>query len=331
MIKLNTNENPYGPTPRVKEVNLMPEKLRLYPDPDSSELVHALAKYHGLTDKQVFVGVGSDDVLAMAFLTFFHSDLPILFPDITYSFYPVWADLFGIPYERPALTEEFKIKKEDYMVPNGGIVLANPNAPTSIYEPLDTIREILAANKDSVVIVDEAYIDFGGESALSLLDDFDNLLVVRTFSKSRSMAGLRIGYAMGSEEMIGHMLAVKNSYNSYTMNRWTIVCGTISVEDEDYFQETKAKIIKDREYLSKGLRDLGFTLPDSSANFVFASHSKVPAKEIFEYLREKQIYVRYFAQPRIDNRLRITVGTHEEIDALLDALKTCLEQHAEKV
>lgn len=324
IIKLNTNENPYGPSPLVRKVQENIDDLRLYPDPTAGALVEQLSAYHQVSKNQVFVGVGSDDVLAMAFLTFFNSDRKLLFPDITYSFYPVWAELFRIPYEQPKLDADFRICKEDYYRENGGIVFPNPNAPTGIYEPLSFVEDILEHNPGVVVVVDEAYIDFGGESALPLLPKYDNLLIVRTFSKSRSMAGLRIGYAIGNPELIKAMSDVKYSYNSYTMNRPSLLYGVESLKDEAYFQETVQKIIHTRTWFGKELKTLGFTFPDSKANFLFATHERVPAKEIFEAARKNGIYVRYFAQPRIDNYLRITIGTDEEMQKLLDFLKEFL-------
>ncbi|MCI5943214.1 MAG: histidinol-phosphate transaminase [Eubacterium sp.] len=323
-IKLNTNENPYPPSPKVMELCSRIDDLRLYPDPEAGKLVEALAAYKGLDRNQVFVGVGSDDVLAMAFLTFFNSDRPILFPDITYSFYDVWAELFRIPYETRPLDDNFFIRKEDYYGENGGVIFPNPNAPTGVLMPLSEICDILDHNQDVIVIVDEAYIDFGGVSALSLLSSYENLLIVQTFSKSRSMAGMRIGYAMGSPELIKAMNDVKYSFNSYTMNRPSILLGAASIEDEEYFQETTQKIIHTREWVKEELRDLGFVFPDSAANFIFASHKTVPAKEIFEAARAENIYVRYFARERIDNYLRITIGTDEEMKALIDFLKRFL-------
>lgn len=326
MIKLNTNENPYPPSPEVekvlREVNC--DKLKMYPDPTSEVLVKALAERYQVKEDQVFVGVGSDDVLGMAFLTFFGSDKPILFPDITYSFYDVWAELFQIPYERPALDADFRIKKEDYYKENGGVIITNPNAPTSICENLDFLRDILEHNQDVVVIVDEAYIDFGGESALPLLKEYENLLVVQTFSKSRSMAGMRIGYAFGHPALIQAMNDVKYSYNSYTMDYLTLVTGVAALEDEAYFKENCDKIIATRQRTMERLRQLGFSFPDSKTNFLFATHKTVPAKELFEALRKEKIFVRYFDKPRIDNYLRITIGTDEEMDALIHFLENYL-------
>ena len=326
IVKLNTNENPYPPSPKVNEIHENLDDLRLYPDPTAGALVEAIAQYHNVDRSQVFVGVGSDDVLAMSFLTFFNSQKPILFPDITYSFYDVWAGLYRIPYETPALTEDFKIRKEDYYKENGGVIFPNPNAPTGIYEDLTFVEDILKHNQDVVVIVDEAYIDFGGATALPLLEKYENLLVVRTFSKSRSMAGLRIGYAIGNQELIKALNDVKYSFNSYTMNRPSILLGKASLKDESYFREMTEKNMETRSWFESEMRKLGFSFPDSKANFIFASHKEVPAKEIFEAAKEHKIYVRYFAKPRIDNYLRITIGTREEMQKLLDFLTDYLNR-----
>lgn len=326
LIKLNTNENPYPPAPGVLKAlrEMDPDQFRKYPDPAASVLVEELAAYYGLGTDQVFVGVGSDDVIGMAFLTFFNSEKPILFPDITYSFYPVWADLFRIPYVSPKLDENFCIIKEDFYQENGGIIFPNPNAPTGIDLPLEDVEAILRQNQDVVVIVDEAYVDFGGTSALSLIENYENLLVVQTFSKSRSMAGMRIGYAMGNPALIKALQDVKYSYNSYTMNFPSLILGVEAVKDDAYFKETLAKIIKTREEAKQRLGSLGFTCLDSKSNFLFASHKKVPARELFEALRQNQIYVRYFNQPRLDHYLRITIGTDEEMEALYGFLDNYL-------
>lgn len=326
VIKLNTNENPYGPSQRVKNAMMDIDTLRLYPDPTASALVDVLAEYHGVDPSQVFVGVGSDDVLAMSFLTFFNSDKPILFPDITYSFYDVWAELFSIPYERPALDENFRLVKEDYYRENGGIVFPNPNAPTGIYEDIKNVEDIVKSNRDSIVIVDEAYIDFGGESALGLIDKYDNLVVVRTFSKSRSMAGLRIGYAISNPVLIKALNDVKYSYNSYTMNRPSLIMGTESVKDDEYFKETVSKVVATRERFVEAIKPLGFTCLPSSANFVFATHKDIPAKEIFQAAKDAHIYVRYFDKPRIDNYLRISIGTDEEMDKFTEFLTNYIQE-----
>ena len=327
MIKLNTNENPYPPAPGVVEAlkNFETDKLRLYPEPTCKVLVDAIADYYGIRSSQVFTGVGSDDVLAMIFMTFFNSKKPILFPDITYSFYDVWANMLRIPFETKALDDDFQIKKEDYYGENGGVVFPNPNAPTGILMPLSEIEDIIAHNRNVIVVVDEAYIDFGGESALPLIEKYDNLLVVQTFSKSRSLAGMRLGFAMGNEKLIRYINDVKYSFNSYTMNRTSILLGTASIEDDVYFKETVEKIVNTREWFKAEMKKLGFIFPDSKANFLFASHPKVPAKEIFEAAREKDIYVRYFDKPRINNYLRITIGTDEEMEKFLKFLTSFLK------
>ena len=326
VIKLNTNESPYPPSPMVQEVvrSVENNRNRLYPDPEAAVLTDAIAKYYNVDSNQVFVGVGSDDVIGMSFLTFFNSEKPILFPDITYSFYDVWAELFRIPYERPALDDSFHIKKEDYFKENGGIIFPNPNAPTGVELPLQDIEEILKANPGSVVIVDEAYIDFGAHSALPLISKYDNLLVVQTFSKSRSMAGMRIGFACGNPVLIKYLNDVKYSFNSYTMNRTSLAAGVAAIGDRDYFEDTCQKIMDTREWTQKELKALGFTFQDSKANFIFAAHKTCPAKQIFEALRAKHIYVRYFAKPRIDNYLRISIGTREEMEQLIRFLKDYL-------
>lgn len=330
MIKLNTNECPYPPAPGV--VRAMKEMdytaLRLYPNPDVAPIVDCLAEYYHVKPGQVFVGVGSDDVISMAFLTFFHSGKPILFPDVTYSFYDVWANLYRIPFRQIPLTEDWQINPEDYKVENGGVIFPNPNAPTGLLQSLDTVEEIIQANRDVVVIVDEAYIDFGGESALKLIDKYDNLLVVQTFSKSRAMAGLRVGFCIGSEKLIGYLNDVKFSFNSYTMNMPSQALAVEAVKDDTYFKEVTGRIVATRERVKKELRELGFTFPDSYANFVFASHKMVPAKDIFEALREADIYVRHWDKPRIENYLRITIGTDEEMDRLIAFLKEFLAKRA---
>ena len=329
LIKLNTNENPYPPAPGVQSIleHMDADALRRYPDPTVSALRDALAEQYGIEPSRVFVGVGSDEVLAMSFLAFFNSEKPILFPDITYSFYNVWADLFRIPYRTAALDEHFHIRPEDYLVENGGIVIANPNAPTGELLGLSAVETILRGNPDSVVILDEAYIDFGGQSAFPLLESYDNLLVVQTFSKSRSMAGMRIGYAFGSEKLIRYLNDVKYSVNSYTMNLPSIQAGTAALADRAYFEETCRKIAATRERVKPLFKDLGFRTGESMANFLFVTHERVPAKELFEELRNNNIFVRYFALPRIDNYLRITIGTDRQMDTLLTFLSRYLKKH----
>ncbi len=323
IIKLNTNENPYPPAPAVAEAikNMDVDRFKKYPDPSCSVLVDAIADFYNVSSDKVFVGVGSDDVLAMAFLTFFNSDKPVLFPDITYSFYDVWANLYRIPFKQIPLNEDFTITKEDYFGENGGVVIANPNAPTGVELPLKDIEEILQKNRDVVVIVDEAYIDFGGESALPLIDKYDNLLVVQTFSKSRSMAGMRIGYAFGNEKLIKYLSDVKYSFNSYTMNTPTLELGALAISNRDYFDKTRNMVIDTRERVKKELKNLGFEFADSKTNFIFAKHPDKSGKEIFAYLRSRGIIVRRFDLPRIDEYLRISIGTDEEMDTLIRALK----------
>ncbi len=350
VIKLNTNECPYAPSPMVatriydlaqQELDGSSSMLRKYPDMDATKLVDAIVKVYndryfsgdkntgkntqaeaGLSFDNVFVGVGSDDVLSMAFMTFFNSDKPVLFPDITYSFYDVWADVHRIPYKVQPLTDDFSIDINDYLdKENGGIVIPNPNAPTGVYEDPSMFEEIVRNNPDSVVIIDEAYIDFGGESCLPLIKKYDNVLVVQTFSKSRSLAGLRIGTAFGCEKLIRYLKDVKFAFNSYTLNYPSIELATVAVLDTGYFDDTVAKVIKTREWTKEKLSELGFEFRDSKANFIFAKHKKVSADEIFTKLREKDIYVRHWNKPRIDNYLRISIGTDEDMKELVKALK----------
>lgn len=328
IIKLNTNENPYPPAPGVVEAlkNMDVSDYRKYPDPSCTKLVDAIASFYSVDPEKVFVGVGSDDVLAMAFLTFFNSDKNILFPDITYSFYDVWADLYRIPYTQVPLKEDFTIDPEDYYVENGGVVIANPNAPTGVALPLSAIEEIVRKNSDVIVIVDEAYVDFGGESALPLIDKYDNLLVVQTFSKSRSMAGMRIGYAFGCKKLIKYLYDVKFSFNSYTMNMPSIELGAAAIADKDYFDKTRSMVIATRERAKKELKDLGFEFGDSMTNFIFAKHPEKHGKDIFDYLRQNGIIVRRFDLPRISEYLRISIGTDEEMDELIRVLREFLKE-----
>ncbi len=336
IIKLNTNENPYPPSPKVKAALDCTESdlLRKYPDPAVSLLVDAIAKQYKVAPEQVFVGVGSDDVLAMSFLTFFASGRPILFPDITYSFYDVWADLYRIPYETKALNDSFEIVNRDYYAENGGIIFPNPNAPTGVLKPLAEVEDIVRRNRDVVVIVDEAYIDFEdgedgeipADSALNLIGRYENLLVVQTFSKSRALAGMRIGFAVGSEKLIRYLNDVKYSFNSYTMNQTAIAAGVAAVEDHAYFAECLGRIKATRSRTEEALRELGFSFNRSQSNFLFVTHEKVPARELFAALREANIIVRYFDKPRIDNYLRITIGTDEEMDTLISFLRDYLKK-----
>jgi histidinol-phosphate aminotransferase len=324
LIKLNTNENPYGPSPQVLEAmkGEVNDLLKLYPDPNSDALKDALANYFSVEHNQVFVGNGSDEVLAHIFQGLLKQDKAILFPDISYSFYPVYCGLYKIDHQDVPLTDSFEIDPADYQQPNGGIIFPNPNAPTGRLLALDAIKVILAANPDSVVVVDEAYIDFGGETAISLVKDYDNLLVVQTFSKSRSLAGLRVGFAIGHADLIDGLERVKNSFNSYPLDRLSIAAGVASIEDEDYFQQSCQRIVDTRNKVTEELSQLGFDVLPSGANFVFAKHPKRDASAIAQALREKAIIVRHFKQKRIDQFLRITIGTDEECHALIEALKT---------
>lgn len=324
VIKLNTNECPYPPAPGVAKAlqSFQADALRLYPDPAASDLTKALADYYGVKQSEVFVGVGSDDVLAMIFMTFFNSKKPLLFPDITYSFYDVWADLFRIPYRQIPLNDEFEINKEDYIGKEcGGIIFPNPNAPTGVLVDLTFIEDIVKANPDVIVVVDEAYIDFGGVSALPLIKKYDNLLVVQTFSKSRAMAGIRIGYAFGCEKLIKYLSDVKFSFNSYTMNRPALALGIEAVRDDAYFKEIVGKIVNTREWVKKELKELGFVFKDSMSNFIFATHPDYDIVNIFEELRKRDIYVRHFNGERIRDYLRITIGTDEEMKILINTIK----------
>jgi histidinol-phosphate aminotransferase len=326
LVKLNTNENPYGPSPRVLEAirSELGDGLRLYPDPEASQLRQTVAEYYGLQPQQVFAGNGSDEVLAHAFCALFQHDRPLLFPDITYSFYPVYCRLFGIDFEAIPLAEEFRLRVEDYERPNGGIIFPNPNAPTGLLLSLSDIERLLRANGDSVVVVDEAYIDFGGDSAVALIDRYPNLLVTQTLSKSRALAGLRIGLALGDEGLIEGLVRVKDSFNSYPMDRLALAAAVASFEDDSYFRDTRQRVIDSREQLAQGLRDLGFEMPPSGANFLFVQHPQRDAAELAAALREQGVIVRHFKHPRIDQYLRITVGTLGQNDALLAALQKLL-------
>lgn len=328
VIKLNTNENPYPPAPGVQKLlhSMEADRLRLYPDPAAGPLVRALAEYYHVGEDQVFAGVGSDDVLALCFLTFFNSGKPIYFPDITYSFYKVWAELYRIPYEQKELDRQFRLVPEDYYGDNGGVIFPNPNAPTGIYEELSVIEDIIAHNRDVIVIVDEAYVDFAGESAVSLIDRYENLIIVQTFSKARSMAGMRIGYAISNPKLIRYLNDVKYSFNSYTMNQTSLLCGVEAVKDKRYFEECVEKIVRTREWTLEELKKLGFVCMDSKANFIFAMHPEYEAKELFEALKDRDIYVRYWGSRRIEQYLRITVGTREEMEVFLAFLKDYMKK-----
>lgn len=323
-IKLNTNENPYPPSPRVLEAIRAGagEGLRLYPDPACAGLRRAIADFHGLDPAQVFPGNGSDEILAFAFQAFFDQDKPVLFPDITYSFYAVYAAYFGLEPRLIPLNEDFSLPVEAFGgKPCGGVVVANPNAPTGMGVGLDAIRSILERNRDVVVLVDEAYVDFGGETAVPLLDEYDNLLIVRTLSKSRSLAGLRVGYALGSPGLVAGLCCVRDSINSYTVDRLAQAGAAAAMADRAYFEETRAKIMATRSRTVEDLRDLGFRVLPSQANFVYISHPTVPAKALLDGLREKGILVRWFRGARTEHFLRVSIGTDGEMDALCGALE----------
>jgi histidinol-phosphate aminotransferase len=326
MIKLNTNENPYGPSPKIRAVldNLSIDNLRLYPSADAEELKVALANYYQLDEKQIFIGNGSDEVLALSFLSFFNGQDPILFPDITYSFYPVYCRLYQMDYSCIPLDKDFIMKKEDFRQANSGIIFPNPNAPTGILVELDFIEDVLQHNPDSIVVIDEAYIDFGGISAIPLLKEYENLVITRTFSKSRSLAGIRLGVALGNPEVISKLYDVKNSFNSYPIDYIAQRIGIVSVQDRSYFSEQCYKIIKTRETFKQQLKELGFIVPDSYANFVFVCHPNIDAKELFMALREEGIIVRYWNAEKINQYLRITIGTDEQMQDVITFFKKYL-------
>jgi histidinol-phosphate aminotransferase len=330
LVKLNTNENPYPPSPRVLEVlaSTSGDSLRRYPDPESSELRQAFARLNGLAPEQVFIGNGSDEVLAHAFQALLKHERPLCFPDVTYSFYPVWCDLYGIAHQSIPLAGDFTVDPAAYPVENGGIIVPNPNAPTGVLMGLTQIRTLLERNRDSVVVIDEAYIDFGGDSAVQLIDQYDNLLVIQTLSKSRSLAGLRVGVAMGHADLIEGLERVKNSFNSYPLGVVAQRATLASLEDEAYFRETCDRVIASRERLRAELGALGFEVLPSAANFLFTRHPAREAQELFDQLRERGIIVRYFAKPRIDEYLRISIGTDEECDVLVSALRELLQPRA---
>ncbi|WEZ87761.1 histidinol-phosphate transaminase [Pseudomonas sp. NyZ480] len=322
LVKLNTNENPYGPSPKALEAmrGELSDNLRLYPDPNSDRLKQAVADYYAVTPQQVFVGNGSDEVLAHIFHGLFQHGAPLLFPDVSYSFYPVYCGLYGIAFEQVPLNEQFQIRVADYAKPNAGIIFPNPNAPTGCLMPLEQVEQLLQANRDSVVVVDEAYIDFGGETAIKLVDRYDNLLVTQTLSKSRSLAGLRVGLAVGHPDLIEALERIKNSFNSYPLDRMAIVGAAAAFEDRAYFEETCRKVIDSRQALVEQLTAKGFEVLPSAANFIFARHPQQDAAQLAARLREQGVIVRHFKQARIAQFLRITIGTPEMNQALLDAL-----------
>jgi histidinol-phosphate aminotransferase len=322
IVKLNTNENPYPPSPLVMQTlqDFDLERLRLYPDPDARALKQALADYHGVTRDNVFVGNGSDEVLAHTFMAFFRQKAPLLMPNISYSFYDVYCNLYDIQYREVPLQADFSICLDDYDQTNGGIIFANPNAPTGRTLELDDIERLLARNTESVVVVDEAYVDFGAQSAVALTQRYDNLLVVQTFSKSRSLAGLRIGFAIGHPDLIDGLERVKNSFNSYPLDMLAISAAVAAIEDEDYFRSTTDRIIATREWTCNELQALGFIVLPSCTNFVFAQHRYLEGAELMGYLRANGLLVRHFSRPLIDNHLRISIGTDAQMQRLIDTL-----------
>ena len=323
IVKLNANENPYPPSPMAVQAikNFNTGSLRLYPNANATPLKRAIADYYNVGVENVFLGNGSDDVIAVAFQALFNSDLPVVFPDLTYSFYPVWCSLFGIPYKNYPVGDDFRINAENYKEKNGGVIIPNPNAPTSVGEGRDFVEKIMEYNADSVVIIDEAYVDFGGESSVELTKKYENLLVTGTFSKSRSLAGLRIGFAIGSEKLVSVLEAVKNSYNSYTVDSISIAAGVASILDDDHFKQTCSKIIETRQYVTAQMRSMGFKVLDSKTNFIFATNDDASMKDMFEYLKTQKVYIRYFSLPRIENYVRITIGTDREMEIFLEKVK----------
>ncbi|QGU96539.1 histidinol-phosphate transaminase [Clostridium bovifaecis] len=327
-IKINTNENPYPPAPRVLEIikESANGDLRLYPDPNCGELREVIANYYDLNKNQVFIGNGSDEVLAFSFLAFFNSNDYIIFPEISYSFYPVYAKLYNIDYKLARLDKEFSIEVNDLMSKDGGVVIPNPNAPTGRYMDVDSIKKILDYNLEKVVIIDEAYIDFGGTSVVNLIKNYPNLLVIQTLSKSRSLAGMRVGFALGQEHLIDGLNRIKNSFNSYTIDRIAAAAGAEAIKDEEYFKECVSRVISTREKVAMQLESLGFNVIPSKANFIFVTHPSYTANVLFTKLKGKNVLVRYFNKDRIDNYLRISIGSEEEMDFFIDRIKEVLDE-----
>jgi histidinol-phosphate aminotransferase len=321
IIKLNTNENPYPPSPKIKDaINSEMDALRLYPDPDNTSLCEAIAIAENVRAECVFCGNGSDEILSFVFYSFFEYDLPLLFPDVTYSFYPVYANYYGIPYKQIALNDKFEIAADDYLQPASGVIFPNPNAPTSAYLDRGEICKLLEYHMEKVVAVDEAYIAFGGESMADLVDKYPNLLVVKTLSKSHALAGMRLGYAIGGPHLIEALKRARDSFNSYTVDRLASAAAKAALSDTDYYAKINGRIIETRDNFIEKMEDLGFACIKSKANFVFVTHKTALAEELYLKLKERGILVRYFNKPRIDNHLRISIGTKENMEHLLDAL-----------
>lgn len=326
-IKLNTNENPYPPSPKVLQAiaSATDERLRLYPDPEATQLKEAIARYHGLSPDQVFCGNGSDEVLGLCFYAFFTPGQKVIFPDITYSFYPVYTQLFHLDYEEIPLNEDFSLPVDRFLGGNGGAVICNPNAPTGKALPLSDIRRILEANPDVVVLVDEAYADFGAQSAVSLLKEYPNLVTIHTMSKAYSLAGMRLGYALGSPDLIAGVNCVKNSFNSYPIDRLALAAGIAAIEDVDYFDQTRQRVMATREKTVRTLTDMGFQVLDSCANFIFISHPNCSGKDLQQGLRDRGVLVRRFDKPRIRDFLRVSIGTDQEMEAMCGACQDILK------
>lgn len=322
ILKLNTNENPYPPSPKVIQAitSEVGKDLRLYPSPTMENLREEIANYYHLKMENIFIGNGSDEVLAFSFMAFFEPGKEILFPNITYSFYPVYAKLFNITYKEVALKEDFTLEIENFFDSEGGVIFPNPNAPTSVYLPLEQVEKIVKNNPNTVVIVDEAYIDFAPKSAVSLVDKYDNLLVIQTMSKSRSLAGLRVGFTLGNEKLIQALIRMKDSFNSYPIDRLAMAGATAAIKDKAYFEETTEKIIATRAWVTDQLGALGFKVLPSATNFVFASHPKIAAENLYETLREQDILIRYFDKKPVDNYVRMTIGTDEEMKRFMEAV-----------
>lgn len=317
IIKLNTNENPYPPSPQVTSAiqTATNHDLRLYPSPTMEDLKESIAAYYNLRTNNVFVGNGSDEVLAFSFMAFFNPNKTILFPEISYSFYPVYAGIFQIPYETLPLQDDFSIQPKDYFQADGGVIFPNPNAPTSRYLSVSAVEHIVQQNPDTVVVIDEAYIDFAPDSssAAKLVEKYENILIIQTMSKSRSLAGLRVGFALGSPDLIEGLMRIKDSFNSYPVDRLALVGAKAAIEDTAYFEETRKKIIQTRTWVMKELENRGFHVLPSAANFVFVTHPTVAASKLYEKLREQHIFIRYFGKPPIEDYVRISIGTDEEM------------------
>lgn len=325
-VKLNTNENPYGPSEKVIEAikKAANEDLKLYPDPTCSDLNSEIAKYYGLNENQIFIGNGSDEILAFVFMTYFQKGRKVLFPDISYTFYNVYAEMFNLDYELVKLDDDFNIPLNEFNKPNGGIIFPNPNAPTGKYIEPEEIIKVIENNPDSVVIVDEAYVDFGGKSMIGYINSYPNLLVIQTLSKSRALAGLRVGFAMGNKELIDGLNRVKNSFNSYTIDRLALVGAKEAIKDDEYFKDITGRIIKTREKTAARLKELNFNVIDSKSNFIFVKHDTAKGQFLYEELKNKGVLVRHFNKDRIDDYLRITIGTDEQMDILIEKLNEIL-------